>query len=458
MSLNKDYKCTYNSLVADNCSDTQQLTSTSRSTSIEDAPVHEIRGLSLVSASVFIVGAMAGAGVLALPKAIANTGWAGIALIVVTCFVTASFCVYLAKSWMLVEEIWPECRNSIRDPFPTIGEKAVGKWMKNVCAATMDVQLFGTAIVFLLLSAELTHNIVRPYFDITFCDFIVIIGVILCPLTWLKSPHHFWPVAYGAMACTAISCVLIVAVIVMQSPEKIEMATHSIPTFNSFLLGFSTMLFAFGGICALPTFQNDMKNKQQFPVAVIIGFLILLIIYYPLAVGGFLVYGDKVDDNVLNTTQNGTITTIVNVLMDFHLFCAFLIVVNPLNQDLEQRFGIDHFFTWKRITLRTLTVITILFFGTSVPRFGKILNLVGSSTVAVQTFVMPPWFYLKLCNYDAPNFKKIRISMKLKLYFGIVLVLGSIGGILSTYSSLLDLFDPDAFTLPCYMIKGKIDN
>lgn len=194
-------------------------------------------------------------------------------MIVITCVVTASFCVYLAKCWMIIEEIWPECRSNVRDPFPTIGEKAVGKWMKNICAATMDIQLFGGAIVFLLLSAELTSTLVQTHIHITFCDFIVIIGIVLCPFTWLKSPHNFWPVAYGAMACTAISCVIIVVVIIMQAPEKIMSATHAAPTFDSLLLGFSTMLFAFGGICALPTFQNDMRAKHQFPTAVTLGFI-----------------------------------------------------------------------------------------------------------------------------------------------------------------------------------------
>ncbi|RWS29794.1 amino acid transporter ANT1-like protein, partial [Leptotrombidium deliense] len=386
--------------------DTEQLTPSLSTSSQIMITLPKPTGLSLFSASVFIVGAMAGAGVLALPKAIANTGWSGLFLIIICCFATASFCVILAKCWLMVEEIYPECRSNVRNPFPTIGEKAVGKWMKTFCAVTMDVQLFGGSIVFLLLSAELSHSLISNFWNISFCRLIVFIGLVLCPLTWLKSPHHFWPIAYGAMACTAVSCVLVVIIIIKQAPAKMSQAVHSPPTFNSFLLGFSTMLFAYGGSCALPTFQNDMRRREQFPSAVTLGFIILLILYYPLAFGGFIVYGDSVNDNILLSTEAGTITTIVNVLMDLHLFCAFLIVINPLNLDLENRFGISHDFNWKRVLLRTFVLFGVIFFGASVPKFGKILNLVGSSTVAVQTFLLPPWFYYNLCNYESENYKK----------------------------------------------------
>jgi len=53
-------------------------------------------------------------------------------------------------------------------------------------------------------------------------------------------------------------------------------------------------------------------------------------------------------------------------------------------------------FNWKRCAMRTLVCALVVFTGLSVPKFGKILNLVGAATVIPQTFIFPPWFYLNL--------------------------------------------------------------
>lgn len=53
---------------------------------------------------------------------------------------------------------------------------------------------------------------------------------------------------------------------------------------------------------------------------------------------------------------------------------------------------------WKRSVLRTCMMAVMLFVGETIPRFGKILSLVGGSTVTLLTFVFPPYFYMKLCS------------------------------------------------------------
>lgn len=54
-------------------------------------------------------------------------------------------------------------------------------------------------------------------------------------------------------------------------------------------------------------------------------------------------------------------------------------------------------YNWKRCILRTVMIIMMVFFGESLPQFGKILSLIGGSTITLLTFVFPPYFYMKLC-------------------------------------------------------------
>lgn len=92
---------------------------------------------------------MAGSGVLALPRAIVNSGnmlncskaidmykycvltisgWIGLILLVVFCFNAAFGGTRLGACWQILEERFPECRKKTRNPYATIAQKAVGKY------------------------------------------------------------------------------------------------------------------------------------------------------------------------------------------------------------------------------------------------------------------------------------------------------------------------------------------
>ena len=47
-------------------------------------------------------------------------------------------------------------------------------------------------MVYVLLSAELIRDLVKPVFDMTECYWILVIAAVLCPCTFLGSPKDFW--------------------------------------------------------------------------------------------------------------------------------------------------------------------------------------------------------------------------------------------------------------------------
>ena len=116
-------------------------------------------GLGVITAAIFLAGEMAGSGVLALPFAMVGTGktlksfrmtffsfplfvklfslvfqfslfsgWAGVTLILLFTLNAAFSGTRLGLCWVILEERYAEFRKEIRDPYPSIGEKAVGKW------------------------------------------------------------------------------------------------------------------------------------------------------------------------------------------------------------------------------------------------------------------------------------------------------------------------------------------
>lgn len=56
-----------------------------------------------------------------------------------------------------------------------------------------------------------------------------------------------------------------------------------------------------------------------------------------------------------------------------------------------------------RTLIRLSIMLGILFIGESIPRFYTILALVGGTTIALLTFVLPSYCYLSLVNQTPPE-------------------------------------------------------
>jgi vesicular inhibitory amino acid transporter len=51
-------------------------------------------------------------------------------------------------------------------------------------------------------------------------------------------------------------------------------------------------------------------------------------------------------------------------------------------------------------------MILLIFTAESIPSFGRILDLIGGSTVTLMAFIMPPLFYFKLCSQTNGNWQQ----------------------------------------------------
>lgn len=63
-------------------------------------------------------------------------------------------------------------------------------------------------------------------------------------------------------------------------------------------------------------------------------------LYLPVAYGGYFVYGDKVKSNIALSLTHGYLVISAEILLAVHLVLAFLIVINPVCQELEELFNV----------------------------------------------------------------------------------------------------------------------
>lgn len=105
-----------------------------------------VHGLTAFTAALFITGEMAGSGVLALPNAVANTGWIGMILILVLGVLSATCGTVLGKSWVILRRDFREYQEHVRYPYPALGFHTYGKAGKYVVQFCINATLIGESL------------------------------------------------------------------------------------------------------------------------------------------------------------------------------------------------------------------------------------------------------------------------------------------------------------------------
>ncbi|KAL4704320.1 hypothetical protein ACJJTC_012896, partial [Scirpophaga incertulas] len=100
-------------------------------------------------------------GVLALPRALTKTGWVGVPIIIAMCAVAAFSGKRLGDCWSIIEARDPQMRTRKRNPYAIIAHQALGKTWSVVVSMAVTVTLFGAAVVYLLLAAQIIEQIFR---------------------------------------------------------------------------------------------------------------------------------------------------------------------------------------------------------------------------------------------------------------------------------------------------------
>ncbi|RVE51464.1 hypothetical protein evm_003865 [Chilo suppressalis] len=317
-----------------------------------------------------------------------------------------------------------------------------------IVSMAVTVTLFGASVVYLLLAAQIIEQVFQTLVPITLCTWYLIVAAAMTPLMLFGTPKDFSYLGIIAFGATVVACILYF--IQMMNDIRPFVFRWGIHGFQDFFLAFGTIMFAFGGASTFPTIQNDMTDKKGFSKSLHYSFAAILILYLPIAIGGYAVYGEAVAPNVASSLSATPLTLAGNLLMATHLVAAFIIIVNPVCQEMEELYNVPRESTGWRMLVRVSIMLGILFIGESVPRFYTVLALVGGTTVALLTFVLPSYCYLKLVEQTQGSQTPVDTPGWMKLVCWEVIAVGVIGGLAATYSAISAIFST-AQAIPCYL-------
>ncbi|CAK5048344.1 unnamed protein product [Meloidogyne enterolobii] len=341
---------------------------------------------------------------------------------------------------------------------------------ENLASICIQLNQFGICVVFLLLSSKNIQHFLKAFFDVnfSFCLLILILALLLFPFTLLKSPEDFWWAAVLSAGTTTIAVILICFGTLMDSSvcAKISIGMPPNNKFSNYFLALGTFLFSYGGHPGFPTIQHDMKKPKEFTKASIIAFLsnfyflllsknflhsaiylrftaeyirvntrlkklgmttqvlnveimtLLSMLYLPVCILGYIVYGNSLRESIMNSIQNVWIQHTASFLITGHAIFSIIIVINPINQIAEKKFFVPQEFGPFRIIVRGIVLFLVVLVAESIPTFGPLLDLSGGSTQTSTALIYPCICYLFL-NASEQKYKLKETNKNIKIKFNV---------------------------------------
>ncbi|CAG9124692.1 unnamed protein product [Plutella xylostella] len=255
---------------------------------------------------------------------------------------------------------------------------------------------------------------------VSYCVWMLLIGLLLCPVMWLGSPKDMKPLAFSSVfivstvAISTWTCILLD----VQSPRSRGGVLDHQPGTQDFLIAYGIIAFQFDIHPMLLTIQVDMKDSTRINRAVFLGFFFTGTMFAVTTVLAAYRYGLDVDYNILQGIPASIPLYVVSLLVTLQLCLSSAVGNSALFQHVEDLLKIPRHFCVQRCMLRSGIVALAVFLGEAVPRFDVVMGLVGSTLTGPLMFIFPPLFFLKLSymkNYLAENDPDFPFKPKLML-------------------------------------------
>ncbi|KAL7306849.1 hypothetical protein TKK_0001010 [Trichogramma kaykai] len=358
---------------------------------------HPAPGLSLLFATLCIVDIFGVFPVIALPRAIVQCGLLGVPLVLVVFALQIYTASLLGKSWNIARSLDPNITRKSRYPLTAVTELTLGKGASSCVSVLLDLTIFAGGIPNLLVASQNLQlfglKVSDMQFNLSFCYWLLLVGVLLCPIMWLGSPRDMKSIVAISSATISVTSLLIWWSIFSDDASDSYTPVPSSPAWERFIAGYGMLAFQFDVHPTLMTIQVDMKKPKHIGKAVMLGFLISGMLFAVTTALAVWRYGGDTSANILQVMPPGPIVQAAVLISALQLCLTSAIGHSALFQHIEDHLQIQRSFSWRRCLLRSSIVALGVALGESVPRFDIVMSLIGGTLTGPLVFVLPPLMY-----------------------------------------------------------------
>jgi amino acid permease len=150
--------------------------------------------------------------------------------------------------------------------------------------------------------------------------------------------------------------------------------------------------------------MREMKDSRQFPLAMTVATIIMMLVYISIVTLAYLAKGDSLPSFAPDAVTNPHFRQIVGALVAFNVFTSYLLTNVPLAMALHERIAPEtsRDFTSMRARVHWLLLTSALLafsfvVANAIPFFGAFQGMIGSALGAPIVFGWPPLFFLMAC-------------------------------------------------------------
>ncbi|KAJ7970701.1 lysine histidine transporter 1 [Quillaja saponaria] len=356
------------------------------------------------------VTAMVGAGVLSLPYAMSELGWGpGVVVLVLSWVIT------LYTLWQMVEmhEMVPGKRF---DRYHELGQYAFGEKLGLYIVVPQQLIVeVGINIVYMVTggqSLQKFHDTVCPgckKIKLTF--FIMIFASVHFVLSHLPNFNSISGVSLAAAVMSvSYSTIAWTASLdkgVQPNVQYGYRAKSTSGTVFNFFNGLGDVAFAYAGHNVVLEIQATIPSTPQKPSkgpmwrGAVVAYIVVALCYFPVALIGYWMFGNSVDDNVLISLKKPAwLIATANMFVVIHVIGSYQIYAMPVFDMIEFALVAKlHFKPSKtlRFVTRNIYVAFTMFIAITLPFFGGLLSFFGGFAFAPTTYFLPCIMWLRIC-------------------------------------------------------------
>jgi amino acid permease len=369
-----------------------------------------------------------GVGVLALPKAIAQSGWAvGCLLLLITWGVSQTMMHLL---WKCTETAKSKYDKTI-DSYGSVGEAALGKPGRYVVAVATYTGLSAICTIIMILLGGGLYNLTSSN---TLDFWKRIAALCILPLSWLPTLKEVGVLsAVGVVAVCVVGVVVVAASIGMSADQRGDIS--AVPaSAGGFAMSFIEFMNSFTVAPVIPTIIVGMKDPSRYPRVAAYGFALITLVFAVIGFAGYAGWGDallspaggNISDEIALSSSRGY-SVVCQVAIIVVSLSHFLVMFNPvalLSDGVVSNIPVSSQSSKivsmvLRILGRSSLVGLMLLAALYVPSFGTVVDLVGSTVVIPLQVLFPIIFYTVICREDMDGMSKVKRTALYGLFIAI---------------------------------------
>ena len=270
--------------------------------------------LTATQAMLSVVSALMGAGNLALPFAMAATGWTFapiLAGITVACAYTARLLVDVK------EKVEPEVTSTISS-YEGLTRQVLGPKGQTLTGVIIFIELYGAGVGYLiLLGANL--NLIFP--AIPTSTFTVAAAACLYPTLLMSLDILANLSVLGVLSSSVL--VLTIVIVSIAGDFQFVAETENWRGLNGLGVSCGIALYTFAGHAVVPNIHNQCKDKMGFKRAIDRAFSIVLVLFLLIGAGGYGALGPDVAEQFTLSLPDGIFRLVAVVAISVNVFLSF---------------------------------------------------------------------------------------------------------------------------------------